>query len=76
MACEVIKAVDTDWINLKISLDISDYVMLDILNQRTMQQQVFRYITFTIWHTYVHSIQLFGVLLSQITQRMEATFPE
>lgn len=40
---EVIRTTDKDWIKLQRFLDIPQYVMTDILNQRTIHQQVFRY---------------------------------
>lgn len=41
---EVARTTGNDWTKLQTALEIPQYVMMDILNQGTVDQQIFRYV--------------------------------
>lgn len=46
------RVLERDWTKLQAPLEIPQYLMLDIMNQKTVLQQVFRYILVTSEHVH------------------------
>ena len=47
VATKVSQSLQGDWTTLQATLDIPDYIMLDVLSQRSIELQVYRWVGVT-----------------------------